>query len=62
MKYTKDFEKYWSRIEKRIWLSLHLGQLAKTKRIAFLAYKAGIEKTKRDYCLVKHISREEGDL
>jgi len=48
MKYTKAFEKYWDCAERS-----DLWEWGEVKRIAFLAWKAGINKTKRDYCLIK---------
>jgi len=48
MKYTKAFEKYWDCAERS-----DLWEWGEVKRIAFLAWNAGINKTKRDYCLIK---------
>ena len=48
MKYTKEFEKYWDCAERS-----DLWEWGEVKRIAFLAWKSGINKTKKDYDLVK---------
>jgi hypothetical protein len=53
MKYTKAFEKYWNKAYLDLWETIDGWQLADIKRIAFLAWKAGINKTKQDYCLIK---------
>jgi len=55
MKYTKDFEKYWTRAKQDIDVGT---QWYKLKEIAFLSWKAGIDKTKRDYDLIQHKSME----
>ena len=48
MKYTKAFEKYWDCAERS-----DLWEWGEVKRIAFLAWQAGIKKTKKDYHLIK---------
>jgi hypothetical protein len=52
MKYTKDFEKYWNNTNS-LFHNFTLWQWEDIKPIAFLAWKAGIAKTKRDYGLIK---------
>ena len=56
MKYTKDFEKYWSKV--MFEFSFRDGSEEQFKRVAFRAWKAGIDKTKRDYDLIQHKSME----
>ena len=64
MKYTKEFEKYWRNTNIEFWntkVKLGLEEIndwEKIKRVAFRAWKAGIDKTKRDYDLIQHKSME----
>ena len=55
MKYTKAFEKYWKNAKADVDVGF---QWERVKKIAFLAWKAGIDKTKRDYDLIQHKSME----
>jgi len=50
MKYTKEFENYWEKAEGSNYRTVDREVI---KSIAFLAWKSGINKTKRDYCLIK---------
>ena len=58
MKYTKNFEKYWKNKKDPNFKDLEEMVFTKwewehIKKIAFRAWKAGIEKTKRDSDLIK---------
>jgi len=50
VKYTKEFENYWEKAEGANYRTVDRGVI---KSIAFLAWKSGINKTKKDYDLVK---------
>jgi len=52
MKYTKDFEKYWKNARQNIYDGEN-SVSENVKHVASLAWNAGINKTKRDYCLIK---------
>jgi hypothetical protein len=62
MKYTKDFEKYWNNSPGANFHNLELWQWDEIKRVAFRAWKAGINKTKRDYCLIKPRDEKSPDV
>jgi hypothetical protein len=57
MKYTKDFEKYWKNARQNIYDGEN-SVSENVKHVASRAWKAGIEKTKRDYDLIQHKSME----
>jgi len=58
MKYTKDFEKYWKNANKGLGFDFTWDIWDDMKIASFRAWKAGIEKTKRDYGLIQHKSME----
>jgi len=53
MKYTKDFEKYWSRV--MFEFSFRNGSEEQFKRVAFRAWKAGQKNVKYKYDLTGKI-------
>jgi hypothetical protein len=61
MKYTKDFEKYWSNSPGANFHNLELWQWNEIKRVAFCAWKAGKRKVKEDFGLVQHQSIIKGN-
>lgn len=58
MNYTKAFEKYWGVVCMQVNKKVGYWQSSTIKEIAFRAWKAGIDKTKRDYGLIKHKNEE----
>ena len=53
MKYTKDFEMYWQNANKDLGSDFAWDIWNDMKIVSFRAWNAGINKTKRDYCLIK---------